>query len=187
MVGSGAKLSRFTLVIELMVLISDTASAPPRIAASAGLRMSLMLGVSLTMTGIRVWILHQRVTISIYSGTCPTAAPMPRSDMPCGQPKFSSTPSAPVSSTRCRMSFHDASSQGTMSEMTMARSGQSRFTWRISSRFTCRGRSVINSMLFRPRRRRSAPQIAPYRGPLTLTTGGPSEPSVFHTTPPQPA
>ena len=28
------------------------------------------------------------------------AAPIPRSDMPCGQPKLSSKPSAPVSSTK---------------------------------------------------------------------------------------
>ena len=34
--GIGAKVSRSTEVIELMVLISDTASAPPRLAARAG-------------------------------------------------------------------------------------------------------------------------------------------------------
>ena len=65
--------------------------------------MSATLGVSLTMTGIRVAAFTQRVTISMYSGTWPTAAPIPRSCMPWGQPKFSSTPSAPVSSTRRRM------------------------------------------------------------------------------------
>ena len=58
-----------------------------------------MLGVSLMMTGMRVFALHQRATISMYSGTWPTAEPMPRSLMPCGQPKLSSMPSAPVSST----------------------------------------------------------------------------------------
>ena len=56
-------------MIELMVLISDTASAPPLLAASAGLRMSEMLGVSFTITGMRVCALHQRATISTYSGT----------------------------------------------------------------------------------------------------------------------
>ena len=56
-------------MIELMVLISDTASAPPCSAARAGWRMSVMLGVSLTITGMRVCALHQRATISMYSGT----------------------------------------------------------------------------------------------------------------------
>jgi hypothetical protein len=85
--------------------------------------MSVMLGVSLTITGIRVVCLHQRVTISMYSGTWPTAAPIPRSDMPWGQPKFSSMPSAPVASTWGRMPFQQSSSQGTISETMTARSG----------------------------------------------------------------
>ena len=75
------------------------------------------------MTGIRVAAFTQRVTISMYSGTWPTAAPMPRSCMPWGQPKFSSTPSAPVSSTRRRMRCQADSSQGTISDTTTARSG----------------------------------------------------------------
>ena len=154
-------LSRLTEVMELMVLISDTASAPPRFAAAAGWRTSVILGVSLTIQGIRLCCLTQRVTISIYSGTCPTADPMPRSLIPCGQPKFSSTPSAPVSSTSGKIAFHAASSQGTIRLTTMARSGQSRLTDLISRRFTSNGRSVISSMLFSPKSRRSAPQIAP--------------------------
>ena len=40
------------------------ASAPPRAAARAGPRMLVTLGVCLTMTGMRVCCLHQRVTIS---------------------------------------------------------------------------------------------------------------------------
>jgi hypothetical protein len=46
--------SRSTLVIELMVLISDTASAPPR-WRRATWRMSVMFGVSLTITGSEQW------------------------------------------------------------------------------------------------------------------------------------
>ena len=93
-------------MMELMVLISETASALPCLAARAGPRMLVTLGVSFTITGSREFSLHQRVTISTYSGTWPTAAPMPRSDIPCGQPKLSSMPSAPVSSTSGRMVFH---------------------------------------------------------------------------------
>jgi len=83
---------------------------------------------------------------------------MPRSLMPCGQPKFSSTPSAPVSATRSRIAFQLGSFTGTISETTMARSGKSRFTRRISSRLTCSGRSLISSMLLKPMTRRSALQ-----------------------------
>ena len=113
-----------------------------------------MLGVSFTITGSFVYCLHQRVTISMYSGTWPTAEPMPRSLMPCGQPKFSSTPSQPVSSTIGRIAFHAPSSHGTISDTTSARSGQSRLTRRISSRLICSGRSVISSMLLKPITRR---------------------------------
>ena len=91
-----------------------------------------MFGVSFTITGMRVFALAQRVTISIYSGTWPTAAPMPRSDMPCGQPKFSSTPSHSVSSTWRRISSQHGSSHGTIRLVTSARSGQARFTDLIS-------------------------------------------------------
>ena len=125
-------------MIELMVLMSETASAPPRFAAAAGARMSVTLGVSLTITGSRLCCLHHAVTISMYSGTWPTAAPMPRSLMPCGQPKLSSTPSAPVSSTRTRIAFHALSVHGTISETTSARSGQLRLTSAISSRLVCK-------------------------------------------------
>jgi hypothetical protein len=92
-----------------------------------------MFGVSLTMTGSFECFLHQLVTISTYSGTWPTAAPMPRSGMPCGQPKLSSMPSAPVASTLGRISAHSASSQGSISDTIIARSGQSRLTWVISA------------------------------------------------------
>jgi hypothetical protein len=143
-----------TPITELMVLIRLTASAPPANAARAGARMSAMLGVSFTITGSRLYNLHQRVTISMYCGTWPTAEPMPRSLMPCGQPKFSSMPSQPVSSTRGRIAFHAASSHGTMIDTTIARSGQSRLTRRISSRLVCNGRSVISSMLLKPMTRR---------------------------------
>ncbi len=109
-----------------------------------------MFGVSFTITGMRLYCLHQRVTISTYSGTCPTAEPMPRSDMPCGQPKLSSMPSASVSSTRFRIFFQGSSSQGTISETIIARSGHLRLTSLISRRLTSSGRSVISSILLKP-------------------------------------
>ncbi len=148
-------------MIELIVLMSETASAPPFLDARAGCLMSVMLGVSLTMTGMRVCALHQRATISTYSGTWPTAEPMPRSDMPCGQPKLSSTPSHSVSSTRTRIFRHESSSHGTISDTTSARSGHARLTSLISLRLISRSRSVMSSMLFIAMTRRSGPWMAP--------------------------
>ena len=57
----------------------------------------MTLGVSFTITGIFATSFTHDVIISVYSGTWPTAEPMPRSLMPCGQPKFSSSASAPAS------------------------------------------------------------------------------------------
>jgi hypothetical protein len=48
------------------------------------------------------------------------------------------------------MLAHGASSHGTISETTSARSGQSRFTCFTSRRLTSSGRSVISSMLLKP-------------------------------------
>ena len=72
------------------MLISAMPSAFAAFAARAGWRMSVMLGVSLTRTGISAFSITHSVIIWQYSGTWPTAAPMPRSLMPCGQPKLSS-------------------------------------------------------------------------------------------------
>jgi hypothetical protein len=86
MLGEISSVSRSTPVIELSVLINDNAFAPAATAARAGLTIFVMLGVSLTITGIRACSMTQRVICSQYSGTWPTAAPIPRSLMPCGQP-----------------------------------------------------------------------------------------------------
>ena len=85
------------------------------------------------------------------------------------------------------MSFQYISSQGTITEATSALSGKSFLICLISLRLISNGLSVINSILFSPNNLLSAPHIAPYLGPLTFTIGGPSTPSVFHTTPPHPA
>ncbi len=111
-IGRGSKVSRFMPVIELIVLIALSPSAPARLAARATTRMSVMFGVSFTSTGVRAASFTHSVIICAYSGTCPTALPMPRSLMPCGQPKFSSSPSAPAPSARftisCQVSRFDS-------------------------------------------------------------------------------
>ena len=103
-------------VMELMVLMAERASAPPFRAARATVRMSVTFGVSFTMTGVRAASFAHSVIMHEYSGTCPTAAPMPRSLMPCGQPKFSSSPSAPASSARLTMSCQTSRLDSTMRE-----------------------------------------------------------------------
>ncbi len=112
--------------------------------------MLVTLGVSLTMTGSVAASFTHSVTMQVYSGTCPTAAPMPRSLMPCGQPKFSSRPSQPVSSERLTISCHASRLDSTISETMSACFGYLRLTSRISRRFTSSGRSVMSSMLLRP-------------------------------------
>jgi len=61
-------------------------SRRPPTAARAGMAMSEIFGVSFTITGILATSMTHRVICSQYSGTCPTALPMPRSLIPCGQP-----------------------------------------------------------------------------------------------------
>ena len=92
----------------LIVLMSEIPSAPPSTAAKPGSVMSPVLGVSFTRTGVLANSFVQLVISCRSLGSCPTDEPMPRSHMPCGQPKFSSRPSHPVSSTfwmRTRQSF----------------------------------------------------------------------------------
>src|SRR6267378_3321118 len=50
--GCGSKVDRSTPTIELIVLMSDSASAPPLTAARAMYVISVTFGVSLTITGI---------------------------------------------------------------------------------------------------------------------------------------
>ncbi len=77
---------------------------------------SVTLGVSFTITGIFAASFTHDVIISVYSGTWPTAEPMPRSLMPCGQPKFSSSASEPASSARRTISCQDSRFDSTISD-----------------------------------------------------------------------
>ena len=108
-----------------------------------------MLGVSLISTGTLEYFTAQPATIFSTSGSWPTAEPMPRSHMPCGQPKLSSMPSQPVSTVRWMIS-RQSSGDSTIRETITARSGYLRLTSRISRRLTSSGRSVMSSMLLKP-------------------------------------
>src|ERR1035441_9959312 len=71
--GRGVSVSRSMPVMELMVLMAERASAPPERAARAARRMSVILGVSFTITGVRATSLTHCVIMQVYSGTWPTA------------------------------------------------------------------------------------------------------------------
>ena len=145
--------------------------------------MSVTLGVSLTRTGTAVFSITHSVIIWTYSGTWPTAAPMPRSLIPCGQPKLSSMPSAPVSLTRLTMSYQVWALDSTISETTTAWLGYRFLTSATSARLASIERSLISSMLDRPTMRRPPISSEPSLE-VTLVIGSPT---VFQTTPPHPA
>jgi hypothetical protein len=104
-----------TPMMLLMVLMSDTPSAPPACAAMPCGRMLDTFGVSFTSTGMVENSFAQLVIRSLIFGSWPTAEPIPRSHMPCGQPKLSSRPSAPASIERLMISRH-SSRVSTMSD-----------------------------------------------------------------------
>ena len=64
--------SRSTPIRLLMVLMSETPSAPPACAACAASRMSPVFGVSLTRTGVFATSFTQRVISVMSFGSCPT-------------------------------------------------------------------------------------------------------------------
>src|SRR5678815_2242494 len=82
-----------------MVLINDNASVPASTTALPVGTTECTFGVNLVMTGMVAFSITHSTTILAISGACPTVAPMPLSVIPCGQPKFNSSPCAPVSST----------------------------------------------------------------------------------------
>src|SRR5215212_3668842 len=108
---------------------------------------------------------------------------MPRSLIPCGQPKFNSKPSQPVSSERLTISCHASLRDSTISETMTVCFGYLRLHSRISRRLTSSGRSVMSSMLLSPIMRWLAPSMEARREE-TLRIGSPR---VFQTAPPQPA
>ena len=133
----------------LMVLISDTPCAPPRRAASPCGTMLPTFGVSFTKTGTVLYLTAQPVIRSFTAGSWPTALPMPRSHIPCGQPKFSSSPSAPASMDFLMISRH-STSVSTMRETMIGFFGNSFLVSVISRKFVSRGRSVMSSMFVKP-------------------------------------
>ncbi len=147
--GKGTIRSRSTPMRLLIVLMSETPSAPPSRAARAASTMSPVFGVNLTRTGVRATSLTQRVISVMSFGSWPIVEPMPRSHIPCGQPKLSSSPSQPEPST-LRTSVCQSRRVSAMSETTITCFGKRCLTSRISRRFTSSGLSVMSSMLLKP-------------------------------------
>ena len=66
----------------LIVLIREMALAPAFFAARADLVTSVTFGVNFTITGICAASITQLTIVSMTSGFCPTAEPIPRSHIP---------------------------------------------------------------------------------------------------------
>ena len=131
---------------ERIVLMAEIPCAPPRTAATDGSLMLVMFGVILAQTGIFETSVTQRVTSSVRSGCSPISDPILRSVMPCGQEKFNSKASTPVSWTNLVSSCQRSLLYSSMIEAMRMLCGYSFFTWRNSSSQTSIGRSEINSM-----------------------------------------
>src|SRR6185436_17862310 len=141
----------------------------------------------LAQTGIFATSVTQLVTSSVRSGCSPISEPIFRSVIPCGQEKFNSNASTPVSWTIFVSSCQRLFSYSSMIEAMRMLFGCSFLTWRNSSSQTSIGRSEISSTFSNPitspvDRERSFPQ----RG-ATFTTFADSRLTVFATAPPQPA
>src|SRR6266496_5315187 len=166
-----------------MVLMSDNAFVPAFTTDLPVGTTEWTLGVSFVMTGIVAASITHSTTMQAISGSCPTAAPMPRSVIPCGQPKFNSIPCAPVSSVCLMSSCQLSLLLSAISETIIALSGYSFTISLISLRFTSSGRSLMSSILLKPIIFVPLKSTAEYRDDTFFIC----EPSVFHTIPPQPA
>ena len=133
-----------------MVLISDKALVPASTTALPVGTTECTLGVSFVITGMVAASITHSTTMRAISGSWPTAAPMPLSVIPCGQPKFNSRPCAPVSSTFLISSCQLFLSLSAIKETTMALSGNSFRHSLISFRLISSGLSEISSMLLKP-------------------------------------
>src|SRR6187399_2428220 len=141
------------------------------------------LGVNFVITGMVAASITHSTTMQAISGSCPTVAPMPRSVIPCGQPKFNSIPCAPVSSVFLINSAQLFLSLSAINETIIARPGYSFTISLISFKFRSSGRSLMSSILFSPITFSPLKSTAEYLDDTFFIC----EPSVFHTTPPQPA
>ncbi len=78
------------------VFTAEMPSAPPFFAKRAGSVMSVMFGVIFASTGMLTAPFTVAVNFSSRWNACPTLCPEPSTVM-CGQEKFSSSMSAPLS------------------------------------------------------------------------------------------
>jgi hypothetical protein len=82
--------------------------------------------------------------------SCPMAAPIFRSGNPCGQEKFSSNASTPVSWQRSTISTHASLLYSSMIDAMTILSGYLSLSCLNSSIHTLNGRSEISSMFCQP-------------------------------------
>ena len=138
------------LMIELMVLISETASAPPclrrarRVADVGDVRRQLD-----DDRHARVLLAPARHHLDVFRHLADRRAHAALAHaVRAAEIELDAVAAGLLDQRQDRLPV--GSSHGTISETTSARSGQSRLTCLISRRLTSSGRSVISSMLLRP-------------------------------------
>ena len=94
-IGLGSNVSRSIPVIELIVLIALSASAPARFAARAGIRISQIFGVSFTITGVRARSFTHSVIRSRILRHLPHRRPHPALAHPMRTPEVQLQPIRP--------------------------------------------------------------------------------------------
>lgn len=146
-VGSGRRLPRTsTPAMHCTVLMRAKPAAPPASAAVATRLPSTSFGVSFNHTGTGDAADTQEHTSWTRSGSWPSALPMRRSGMPCGQPALISKASTPVASTLSHRSSQAPRTGSSMMEAMRMRSGWASLTRLKSSSMTDSGRSEMSSM-----------------------------------------
>eukprot|EP01137_Pigoraptor_chileana_P009089 Opistho-2@56828 len=171
------------------VLVAVAPDAPPSCAAIAISTMSVTFGVSLAKKGILIAARTHRQILRTSSGSCPHARPMPRSPMPCGHERLSSSASAPEASAILASSCQSSRTYPHMMLAMTTRSGKSRFSSVTDLHQYAADFSEMSSML------RKDPWPGPHMWPLvvprtmrgdTFVTLSLSRANVFVTAKPQP-
>mmetsp|Transcript_1963 Transcript_1963/g.4421 ORF Transcript_1963/g.4421 Transcript_1963/m.4421 type:complete len:264 (+) Transcript_1963:366-1157(+) len=185
--GSGRSVFRLIPMTDMMVLIAASPSMPLSSETRPGEVMLMSFGVIFAHTGIVEASAIHLVTSCSSSQSCPMAAPMRRSGMPCGQLKLISSASTPVSMVRPMSSSQRSLLYSSISEAMRTRSGYSSLSCLSSASMTSVGRSEMSSMFCQPSTCLLSCALSfAYRG-VTLCTAPASSEMVLQMTPPHPS
>mmetsp|Transcript_7961 Transcript_7961/g.22018 ORF Transcript_7961/g.22018 Transcript_7961/m.22018 type:complete len:250 (-) Transcript_7961:360-1109(-) len=185
--GSGARVSRLTPMMDMMVLIAAMPSMFFSRQTLAGSVMSVMFGVILAHTGTVATSLTHPHTSSSTEQSWPIAAPIFRSGMPCGHEKLISKASTPTSSQRLTISTQFSFLYSSIMDAMRMRSGYSSLSCLNSASMTSKDRSEMSSMFCQPITSLPPSDLSlAYLGVTFLTRSAFNE-TVLAMTPPQPS